>query len=198
MTVTHGSSAKSALVCCHASCRALLWHPAKRAPVSSGDEQHVEVCMMAETVVCIGAAVMSGRSILAVRQSKGHSLGGSWTIPWGRLENGESPAEAVIREIEEESGIIASVEGLLGVQELPEPWRGWFALLYLCRHVDGVATPDNRETDAAAYLSIGQLNSLDDPIEPWSDWFMRQVLKNEFTLVSASKPNPFDPEIGYV
>ncbi|NNC77920.1 MAG: NUDIX hydrolase [Woeseiaceae bacterium] len=141
---------------------------------------------------------MSDNRILAVRQSKGHPLGGSWTIPWGTLESGESPAQAVVREVREESGIVAAVEGLLGVQELPVPWAGWFALLYLCRHVGGVATPDHQETDAATYLDVAQLRALDEPIEPWSEWFMTQVLLNKCTPVSASEPNPFSPEIGFI
>ncbi len=153
---------------------------------------------MAETVICIGAAVLKGDSLLAVRQSQGHSLEGCWTIPWGRLESGESPAGAVLREVREESGVVASVDGLLGVQELSSPWAGWIAILYRCGHVDGIPRPDNRETDAAEYLTIEQLDVLDEPIEPWSEWFMRRVLANNYTLTPVSEPNPFSPEIGYV
>jgi ADP-ribose pyrophosphatase YjhB (NUDIX family) len=37
-----------------------------------------------------------------------------WTIPKGHLETGESPEDAAVREVREETGIEAVVEGLLG------------------------------------------------------------------------------------
>ena len=152
---------------------------------------------MSQTVICIGAAVMKNDGLLAVRQAAGHSLEGQWTIPWGRLESGESPAAAVLREVREESGIVASVNGLLGVQELPEPWKGWIALLYHCDHRTGSPTPDHRETDAAEYLTLTELDALDEPIEPWSEWFMRRVLSDDYALGTAKESNPYHPEIGY-
>ena len=79
---------------------------------------------MSESVVCVGSVVRSGKKILLARQSKGHSLEGQWTIPWGKLDKGESPKQAAVRETYEEAGIVAEVEGLLGIQELPEPWLG--------------------------------------------------------------------------
>lgn len=153
---------------------------------------------MGESVICIGAAVMKDARLLAVRQSTGHSLAGQWTIPWGRLEQGESPAKAVLREVHEEAGIVASVDGLLGVQELPDPWAGWIAILYRCSHVEGAPVPDDRETDAARYLSLDQLDTLGEPIEPWSEWFMRRMLSGHGTLTTLSKENPFSPEPGFV
>lgn len=47
---------------------------------------------------------------------------GSWCIPGGRLEPGESVAAAAVREAREESGIEVRLSGLLHVeQRLPEP-----------------------------------------------------------------------------
>ena len=39
----------------------------------------------------------------------------SWTLPGGRVEHGEDPFDAVIREVAEETGCDAVVERLLGV-----------------------------------------------------------------------------------
>lgn len=148
--------------------------------------------MMRETVVCVGAVVMHGEKVLLVRQAAGHSLAGQWTIPWGRVENGESTAAAAIREAYEEGGVIAQVEGLLGVQELPSPWQGWFALVYQCQHVGGQPAPDVRETDAALYCSEGEMNSLREPIEPWSAWLVRRVLSGKTALIrGGDQDNPF-------
>jgi 8-oxo-dGTP diphosphatase len=147
---------------------------------------------LTETVVCVGSVVRRDARVLLVRQAAGHSLAGQWTIPWGRLDQGESAAAAAAREVFEEGRIVAEVEGLLGIQELPAPWLGWLALVYLCRHVSGDATPDGRETDAARYYSAAELSSLAEPIEPWSAWLVRRVLSGKFTLTIASaQDNPF-------
>ena len=86
---------------------------------------------MSETVICVGTVVRRADEVLLVRQSAGHSLEGQWTIPWGQLGQGESPSAAALRETEEEGGIVAEVEGLLGVQELPEPWLGMIGIIFI-------------------------------------------------------------------
>lgn len=144
----------------------------------------------AQTVVCVGVVVRHGDRILLVRQSKGHPLEGRWTVPWGHLEAGESPVAAAVREVREEGGVEAVVEGLLGVQVLPAPWRGMIALVYLCRHVDGTPAPRDPECDAAAYLSLDELNVLAEPMEPWSDWLVRRVFAGRFTLIECDPSNP--------
>ena len=153
---------------------------------------------MTETVVCVGAVVHRARQVLLVRQSPGHSLEGQWTIPWGELRPGESPSAAALRETREESSVVAEVEGLLGIQELPAPWVGMIGLLYLCRHVDGNAAPDNRETDAARYFDIEDLDDFSEPIEPLSAWLVRKVLNDNYALVRPDESNPFLPGMGYL
>ncbi|MCG8370985.1 MAG: NUDIX domain-containing protein [Proteobacteria bacterium] len=128
---------------------------------------------MTETIVCVGAVVRRSDRVLLVRQSPGHSLEGQWTIPWGQIDRGESPTAAVLREIEEEGGVLAQVEGLLGVQELPEPWLGMVGILFLCAHIDGTPSPDRRETDAARYFGADQLDSIAELLEPLSAGFGR-------------------------
>lgn len=152
--------------------------------------------MTARTVVCVGAVVRREDRLLAIRQAQGHALEGQWTIPWGRLDAGESPAAAAVRETSEEAGIVAAVEGLVGAQELPE--HGWIALVYLCRHVAGTPEPDHRETDAARYLSLQELEALPDPIEAWSEWLMRRALKEELRVTLESPSNPYRPKSGFI
>jgi 8-oxo-dGTP diphosphatase len=147
--------------------------------------------MTPQTIICIAAVVRKADRILLVRQAPGHSLQGQWTVPWGRLEAGESPSAAVLRETWEEGGIRADVEGLLGVQELPEPWKGWIALAYLCRHLDGECQPDGRETDAARYFRAPELVELGEPVEPWSAWLISRVFDGRFQSIGRNSANPF-------
>jgi mutator protein MutT len=59
--------------------------------------------------VCVGAVVVVADRLLLIR--RGHGPGaGEWSIPGGRVEGGETLAEAVVRELAEEAG----VEGVCG------------------------------------------------------------------------------------
>jgi ADP-ribose pyrophosphatase YjhB (NUDIX family) len=153
---------------------------------------------MAQTVVCVGAVVRRGHEVLLVRQAAGHSLQGQWTIPWGRLESGESPVAAAIRETREEGGVDTSLVGFLGVQELPPPWAGWLALIYMCNHAGGTPHGDGIETDAARYFSAASLAALDEPLEPWSRWLVERFMAGRGTAIAADTSNPFQPNAGFL
>ena len=154
--------------------------------------------MAAKTVTCVGAVVVRDDAILAVRQAAGHQLEGQWTFPWGKLESGESPSAAAVREVSEEAGVVAEIKGLIGVQELPEPWVGWNAFVYLCEHASGEPNADNNETDSAAYLTLDQLEELKSGFEPWSYWVSRRVLLGDITVIEPSASNPFFPSPGFL
>ena len=142
--------------------------------------------------VCVGAVVLRANRALFVRQAKGHSLEGQWSIPWGIVDPDESPESAVIRETMEESGIKARVEGLLGFQNLRQ--EGWIALLFLCQHVHGEPKSDGGfETDAADYFSLGEMESIPEPVEPWCEWLVRRVLDRKYHLIPIQLNNPYYP-----
>lgn len=64
--------------------------------------------------VAVGAVVVDHDRLLLVRRGRGPAAG-SWSVPGGRVEVGETLAEAVTRELREETGI----EGVCG------PLLGW-------------------------------------------------------------------------
>ena len=143
-----------------------------------------------KTQLYVGAVVQRDGEVLLVRQSPGHSLAGQWTIPWGHVDAGESPMAAALREVLEEGGVDAMVEGLLGVQELPAPLQGGVGLVYLCRHVGGDLQPRDKETDASRYVSLAALDALTEPKEPWSDWLIRRFFAGTLTVAHIDETNP--------
>ena len=59
--------------------------------------------------VCVGAVAVDNDCLLLIRRGRGPAAG-EWSVPGGRVEAGETLAEAVVRELLEETG----VEGVCG------------------------------------------------------------------------------------
>ncbi len=141
--------------------------------------------------------VLQGEQALFVRQARGHSLAGQWSIPWGIVEPDEPPEAAAVRETREEGGVVAEVEGLLGIQNLRTP--GWVGIIFLCRHVNGVPTPDGGvETDDAAYFSLERMRAFGEPFEPWCEWLVGRVLRGEYHLTPREPGNPYRPRLAFL
>jgi 8-oxo-dGTP diphosphatase len=75
--------------------------------------------MVTTRIPCVGAVVRDARGrLLLVR--RGHEPGmGQWSVPGGRIEDGETPQDAIVREVLEETGLRIELAGLAGVVERP-------------------------------------------------------------------------------
>jgi len=67
--------------------------------------------------LCVGAVAVHDGCLLLVRRGRGRAAG-SWSVPGGRVEVGETLAEAVLRELREETGLDGVCGPLLGWVEL--------------------------------------------------------------------------------
>jgi 8-oxo-dGTP diphosphatase len=63
--------------------------------------------------VCVGAVVVSDERLLVVRRGRGPAQG-RWSVPGGRVEAGETLAEAVVRELDEETGVPGVCAEMMG------------------------------------------------------------------------------------
>ncbi|MGH9114722.1 MAG: NUDIX domain-containing protein [Acidimicrobiales bacterium] len=63
--------------------------------------------------VCVGAIAADEQHILMIRRGRGPAAG-CWSIPGGRVEAGETLAEAVLRELREETALQGVCEELIG------------------------------------------------------------------------------------
>jgi len=63
--------------------------------------------------VAVGAVALHDGALLLVRRGRGPAAG-EWSVPGGRVEVGETVAAAVVREVLEETGLEAVVDGFLG------------------------------------------------------------------------------------
>src|SRR5688572_18685264 len=62
----------------------------------------------------VGAAILEDGRCLAVRRGPTMAMAGKWEFPGGKIEPGETPAQALQREITEELGITIEVGAYLG------------------------------------------------------------------------------------
>lgn len=72
---------------------------------------------MTDRTVVVGAALLDGGRLLAARRSAPADLAGRWELPGGKVEPGERPEDALVRELREELGIEAEA-----VERVPGQW----------------------------------------------------------------------------
>ena len=66
--------------------------------------------------VCVGAVVVADGDLLLIRRGRGAAQG-EWSVPGGRVRSGELLAEAIVRELLEETGLEGICEDLVGWAE---------------------------------------------------------------------------------
>lgn len=112
-----------------------------------------------------------GRILLAQRP-EGKSLAGLWEFPGGKVEDGETPEETVVRELHEELGIITRIPCLAPLTFASHSYDGFHLLmpLFVCRRYDGI--PQGREGQAIKWVRPQALRDYpmppaDEPLIPF-------------------------------
>src|SRR6266508_495012 len=108
----------------------------------------------------VGGAVVRDGQLLLVRRASRHGRG-NWQLPGGFIEPDETIEQAVVREVQEEAGVTAEVEAVLGLRSRydPENGNGIYVVLLL-RSINGEPTADGYEVDHAGYFILEQIHKL--------------------------------------
>ena len=89
-----------------------------------------------------GAVVRDGRLLLVRRLSRRGQ--GNWQVPGGFVEQDETIEVAVVREVEEEAGVTAEVQGVLGIRNrYDEDGGNSIYVVMLLNALSGDPNPDH-------------------------------------------------------
>jgi 8-oxo-dGTP diphosphatase len=83
-------------------------------------------------IVVAAAVVIENGRVLLTRRREGQHLAGLWEFPGGKLEGGEAPEEALVRECREECGIEVEVGEIVDVTHHRYPEKDVLLLFYRC------------------------------------------------------------------
>ncbi|PLS22808.1 (deoxy)nucleoside triphosphate pyrophosphohydrolase [Neptunicoccus cionae] len=103
-----------------------------------------------------------GRVLLAQRP-EGKSLAGLWEFPGGKVEAGETPEHALIRELEEELGINTWTSCLAPLTFASHSYDDFHLLmpLYACRKWEGIPAP--KENQVLKWVRPNEMSSYPMP-----------------------------------
>jgi 8-oxo-dGTP diphosphatase len=117
-------------------------------------------------VVLVAACALidaDGRVLIAERPA-GKPMAGLWEFPGGKVDAGERPEDALIRELQEELGIVVNESCLAPLTFASHTYTEFHLLmpLYVCRRWQGTVSP--REGQKLAWVRPNRLK--DYPMPP--------------------------------
>ena len=110
-----------------------------------------------KTIEVVAAIIMRDGEVLATQRGYGEHAGG-WEFPGGKVEPGESPEAAIVREIREELGVVIAIDSLATVVDHEYETFHLHMRCFLCHIVEGML--ELREHSAARWLAIDEIDSV--------------------------------------
>jgi 8-oxo-dGTP diphosphatase len=115
-------------------------------------------------LVAACALIDADGRVLIAQRPEGKTMAGLWEFPGGKVDPGERPEDALIRELKEELGIVVKEACLAPLTFASHTYADFHLLmpLYVCRRWEGTVTP--REGQKLAWVRPNRLR--DYPMPP--------------------------------
>jgi 8-oxo-dGTP diphosphatase len=114
-------------------------------------------------LVVAAALVQADKTVLVQQRPAGKQLAGLWEFPGGKIEAGESPEAALVRELREELGIEVAAEALSPVTFASEALAGRHLILMLYAARTWSGEPQALEADALRWVTPAEMAALPMP-----------------------------------
>jgi len=116
--------------------------------------------MSGSVIPCVGAVIKNDRGRLLLIK-RGHAPGaGLWSLPGGRIEPGETDAEALVREMCEETGLAVEAGQLIGTVRRPTQDGGVLDIRDYAATVTGGTLRAGDDAADARWVTASELEAL--------------------------------------
>lgn len=109
--------------------------------------------------LCVGAVAVHAGQLLLVRRGTGPAAG-EWSVPGGRVEGGETLAEAVVRELAEETALEGVCEEFVGWIERFDDHHHFVILDFRVNVLDPLRPRAGGDAAEAAWIPLGDVCDL--------------------------------------
>ena len=143
--------------------------------------------MSGSVIPCVGAVATDEQGRLLMIKRGREPRAGLWSIPGGRIEPGETDAEALVREMLEETSLTVAVGRLLGRVQRPFLDGAVIDIRDYAVTVTGGALCPGDDAADARWIAAADLNSLEITeglIDALTEWGVLGNLSPVFTILA--------------
>jgi 8-oxo-dGTP diphosphatase len=145
----------------------------------------------------VGAIVVDGQGRLLLGR---RSDTGRWAVVAGMVEPGEQPADTIVREVLEETGVDVVVERILGVATHPVDYPNgdrcnYLSVTFLCRAVGGTARVNDDESLDVRWFEPTDLPDLDPYSQLRVELALRDAKETWFAPAGSRIPALVEPSL---
>ena len=102
-----------------------------------------------QTILVSAGVLIEKDRVLITQRKAGSHLAGAWEFPGGKVEPGEDPRDALVRELREELGIETTVDEIIEVTFHAYETRAVVLLFFAAKRTE--TSPEPRALDIAAF-----------------------------------------------
>jgi 8-oxo-dGTP diphosphatase len=132
-------------------------------------------------MVAVGAIIRRDGAVLLVQRGRAPAAG-KWSVPGGRVEFGEALADAVVREVREETGLSVEVDRFAGWVERtgddPGPYHHVILDFFVTEREPGAEARAGDDAAALQWVPVAALGAV-DLVDGLSDFFRSVGVTNE-------------------